>query len=313
MILKILIISLLQTYIHADPSQSGRVTFRHGEPNCPFPCGTGAICQEDSNGKATCRFFFQIYELKIFILFFKKVNELQKTKFHILFFSCKTGLIPVLTPLQGCVGCSNDSQCRDGKICEKHRCTSKMRRITSISTISRSSSILESCPKNVWPLPITLCRGRQQQKSQCWSPGSRDTDCPNHGLCCYDGCAYTCHSDVSSSTTTIPTTSTTTTTTTGSPPPTWFPCSTTTTTTTTTTATTTTISISTIPTTTLTTCWDNFQCPMGETCEMPWMICVKKIPCASMSKACEMLISIASKFNIAEDYISGICPVPCTL
>ena len=58
-ILEIFIISLvLQTYIHADPSQSGRVTFRHGEPNCPFPCGTGALCQEDSNGKATCRLFF---------------------------------------------------------------------------------------------------------------------------------------------------------------------------------------------------------------------------------------------------------------
>jgi len=26
----------------------------------------------------------------------------------------------------------------------------------------------------------------------CWSPGQRDTDCPNNGLCCFDGCADTC-------------------------------------------------------------------------------------------------------------------------
>ena len=85
-ILKIFIISLvLQTYIHADPSQSGRVTFRHGEPNCPFPCGTGALCQEDSNGKATCRlFFFQIYEFKFLSSFLKKVNELKKIHIFLL-------------------------------------------------------------------------------------------------------------------------------------------------------------------------------------------------------------------------------------
>merc|ERR1719245_2296640 len=28
--------------------------------------------------------------------------------------------------------------------------------------------------------------------STCWSPGQRDTDCPNNGLCCFDGCANTC-------------------------------------------------------------------------------------------------------------------------
>ena len=28
--------------------------------------------------------------------------------------------------------------------------------------------------------------------STCWSPGQRDTDCPNSGLCCFDGCANTC-------------------------------------------------------------------------------------------------------------------------
>lgn len=28
--------------------------------------------------------------------------------------------------------------------------------------------------------------------SNCWSPGFTDTDCPNNGLCCFDGCADTC-------------------------------------------------------------------------------------------------------------------------
>merc|ERR1712106_1263659 len=28
--------------------------------------------------------------------------------------------------------------------------------------------------------------------SNCWSPGQRDADCPNYGLCCFDGCADTC-------------------------------------------------------------------------------------------------------------------------
>jgi len=28
--------------------------------------------------------------------------------------------------------------------------------------------------------------------STCWSPGQRDIDCPQSGLCCFDGCANTC-------------------------------------------------------------------------------------------------------------------------
>ena len=38
--------------------------------------------------------------------------------------------------------------------------------------------------------PASECRGRT--KSTCWSPGVRDTDCPGHALCCFDGCANTC-------------------------------------------------------------------------------------------------------------------------
>ena len=68
------------------------------------------------------------------------------------------------------------------------------------------------CP-SASPRPPSQCRG---QLSNCWSPGVRDTgnhsraganawyvmggnrgvilwfsDCPGHGLCCYDGCANT--------------------------------------------------------------------------------------------------------------------------
>jgi len=44
------------------------------------------------------------------------------------------------------------------------------------------------CPI-VAPRDPASCGGRT---SQCWSPGVRDTDCPGHGLCCYDGCANIC-------------------------------------------------------------------------------------------------------------------------
>merc|ERR1719445_849057 len=30
----------------------------------------------------------------------------------------------------------------------------------------------------------------------CWSVGQQDTDCPNYGLCCFDGCANTCQKHV---------------------------------------------------------------------------------------------------------------------
>jgi len=39
------------------------------------------------------------------------------------------------------------------------------------------------------PLSEAECAGAV---SNCWSPGQRDTDCPNNGLCCFDGCADTC-------------------------------------------------------------------------------------------------------------------------
>lgn len=39
------------------------------------------------------------------------------------------------------------------------------------------------------PLSDAECAGAV---SNCWSPGQPDTDCPNFGLCCFDGCANTC-------------------------------------------------------------------------------------------------------------------------
>jgi len=41
------------------------------------------------------------------------------------------------------------------------------------------------------PAPsLTACPGAPP--SNCWSPGRTDTDCPNNGLCCFDGCADRC-------------------------------------------------------------------------------------------------------------------------
>merc|ERR1712128_51316 len=39
----------------------------------------------------------------------------------------------------------------------------------------------DSCP-SLSPLPV----------SSCWSPGQPDGDCPDFGLCCFDGCSNTC-------------------------------------------------------------------------------------------------------------------------
>jgi len=46
----------------------------------------------------------------------------------------------------------------------------------------------DSCPA-LDPLPPSSCEG---SVSTCWSPGQPDGDCPNFGLCCFDGCSNTC-------------------------------------------------------------------------------------------------------------------------
>ncbi len=44
------------------------------------------------------------------------------------------------------------------------------------------------CP-NAQALSDSQCQG---VFSNCWSPGQSDVDCPNFGLCCFDGCANRC-------------------------------------------------------------------------------------------------------------------------
>ena len=46
------------------------------------------------------------------------------------------------------------------------------------------------CPRIAPKSPVE-CAG---QASTCWSPGVKDTDCPSHGLCCFDGCVNICQS-----------------------------------------------------------------------------------------------------------------------
>merc|ERR1712083_756783 len=59
---------------------------------------------------------------------------------------------------------------------------SRRRRTPAVSSPS------VSCP-SVSPLPPPSCEG---SVDTCWSPGQPDGDCPNFGLCCFDGCANTC-------------------------------------------------------------------------------------------------------------------------
>jgi len=53
------------------------------------------------------------------------------------------------------------------------------------------SESVEECPAT----PVKTEEECEGSVSSCWSPGQRDTDCPNSGLCCYDGCANTCLDD----------------------------------------------------------------------------------------------------------------------
>ena len=39
------------------------------------------------------------------------------------------------------------------------------------------------------PKPANSCLDK---KANCWSAGVLDLDCPNSGLCCFDGCVNTC-------------------------------------------------------------------------------------------------------------------------
>ena len=62
--------------------------------------------------------------------------------------------------------------------------------LTLVITGTHAFKFIEDpkCPP-VTPRTPAQCQG---QRSNCWSPGVRDLDCPGSGLCCYDGCANTC-------------------------------------------------------------------------------------------------------------------------
>jgi len=65
----------------------------------------------------------------------------------------------------------------------------------------------DSCPA-LSPLPSSDCEGTS---STCWSPGQPDGDCPDFGLCCFDGCSNTCgevQAQVKAVPQTLPTTTT---------------------------------------------------------------------------------------------------------
>ena len=47
---------------------------------------------------------------------------------------------------------------------------------------------LAQCPE-VAPKPSQMCLDKTPS---CWSQGQSDVDCPNFGLCCYDGCVASC-------------------------------------------------------------------------------------------------------------------------
>ena len=61
--------------------------------------------------------------------------------------------------------------------------------VSLLSSSSLANFINDPVCPGVRPRAPAQCRG---QRSNCWAPGVRDTDCPGHGLCCYDGCANTC-------------------------------------------------------------------------------------------------------------------------
>ena len=47
---------------------------------------------------------------------------------------------------------------------------------------------LSQCPE-VEAKPSQMCVNKT---SSCWSQGQPDVDCPDFGLCCYDGCVASC-------------------------------------------------------------------------------------------------------------------------
>jgi len=59
----------------------------------------------------------------------------------------------------------------------------------TVSGVGGDGGDVGQCPAPAYGGSEAECSGAV---SYCWSPGQRDTDCPNNGLCCFDGCADTC-------------------------------------------------------------------------------------------------------------------------
>ena len=72
--------------------------------------------------------------------------------------------------------------------CDDHRHVIQNRLGASPLRLQIGRNADPTCP-NVPQKSDWECGG---QSSTCWSPGVRDTDCPSHGLCCFNGCVNMC-------------------------------------------------------------------------------------------------------------------------
>jgi len=86
--------------------------------------------------------------------------------------------------------CSNlgqqDLDCPDAALCCFDGCVNTCN--TRVFEVPRVSLTGDTCPV-VETKTEAECEGTV---ATCWSRGVPDVDCPNFGLCCYDGCVNTC-------------------------------------------------------------------------------------------------------------------------
>jgi len=62
----------------------------------------------------------------------------------------------------------------------------------SVSSNEGSYTVPYNSKRNVCPKFPTRPSCSSYLQSTCWSPGVPDVDCPNHGLCCFNGCSNVC-------------------------------------------------------------------------------------------------------------------------
>jgi len=73
---------------------------------------------------------------------------------------------------------------------------------TTAAPVTTTTAVPETCPvvyQRDWCSP-------EQSTSLCWSPGEPDFDCPNNGICCFDGCSNQCGIPTQDLTVEVPTT-----------------------------------------------------------------------------------------------------------